>query len=467
MTNLLKLGRRLLLGSALCVVSMAVINNAQAISTEALQQGIPSLAPMLEEVTPAVVSIRVAKNTRIPTQYPSDQLPRGLEQFRRFFEPGNGQPPNSRSYAMGSGSGVIIDGDRGLLVTNHHVVDNADSITVFLADGSEYEAKLLGSDERTDLALLEIDARDLADIEMAEISTVAVGDYVVAIGNPFGIGQTVTSGIVSALGRAGINNANYEDFIQTDAAINVGNSGGALIDMEGRLVGINTAIISGSGGSNGIGFAIPANMLTSVVEHLVRDGEVRRGILGITMRDVDKELASQLELRTVEGVLVTNVLPGSGADAAGVEVFDVVTAVNGKPVKDGRSIRNLVGLMRLDQELELSVLRDGRERILNAVIAAAPNQVARLDARPDNFSTYVGAQLRSSERRDQNGVEVVSLEEGSPAWSAGLRVGDLVTQVNRNSVDDLREFNRRMNQSQELTALTVVREGREMVIFLG
>jgi S1-C subfamily serine protease len=326
-----------------------LVAQAQAISPEALGQGIPSLAPMLEQVTPAVVSIRVSKAVR------------GSEQM-------------GRPYATGAGSGVIVDAAAGLIITNHHVVAGASRITVRLVDERALEATLLGSDPGTDVALLQVEAQDLIEIAFADVSTVAVGDYVVAIGNPFGIGQTVTSGIVSALGRAGINNENYEDFIQTDAAINLGNSGGALVDMEGNLIGINTAIISGSGGSNGIGFAVPTDMVMSVMEHLKRDGEVRRGLLGVAIADATLDIVAALEVDVDHGAVVTSVMPDSAAEKAGVQLSDVIVEIDGKQVRGSRQLRNMVGLMRQDQLVELVLYRNGIRESVQARIGGSSGQ---------------------------------------------------------------------------------------------
>ena len=335
--------------------AVLLVAQAQAISTAALMQGIPSLAPMLEQVTPAVVSIRVSK------AMPAERGSRLLE----------------RSYATGAGSGVIVDAAGGLIITNHHVVANASRITVRLHDERTLEAQLLGSDPGTDVALLQVEAKGLIEIAFADISTVAVGDYAVAIGNPFGIGQTVTSGIVSALGRAGINNANYEDFIQTDAAINRGNSGGALVDMEGNLIGINTAIISGDGGSNGIGFAVPADMVASVMEHLTRDGQVRRGLLGVTIADATAGIVAALEVDIDHGAVVTSVLPDSAAEKAGVKLSDVIVEIDGKAVRGSRQLRNIVGLMRQDQQVELVLYRNGIRESLQARIGGSKGEPSR------------------------------------------------------------------------------------------
>src|SRR5690554_4374327 len=304
----------LALGLAIATLSSGVSaeNRTQASVLES--PPVPSLAPMLESVTPAVVNISVVRTQRLPEQF-------------RFFGGPQGRAPDGEGpvrRSRGAGSGVVVDTGSGYIVTNHHVVNGADSVTVGLHDGRVLEAELIGSDELTDIALLQIDADNLTALPFAEAAELRVGDYVVAIGNPFGVGQTVTSGIVSALGRAGLNNENYEDFIQTDAAINVGNSGGALVDLEGNLVGMNTAIISGSGSNAGIAFAVPVDMISAVMTHLERDGEVRRGQLGVQIQDLTLAMEETLHTGADRGALVTNVLQGSAAETAGIQVSDVI-----------------------------------------------------------------------------------------------------------------------------------------------
>lgn len=448
---------------------------AQAISTAALQQGIPSLAPMLERVTPAVVSIRVSKAMPATGRFffNGEELPEGA---RRFFEelPGVNDGREQRPYATGAGSGVIVDSAEGLIITNHHVVADATEISVRLSDDRTLDAKLLGSDPGTDVALLQVAADDLVEISFADVSTVAVGDYVVAIGNPFGIGQTVTSGIVSALGRAGINNDNYEDFIQTDAAINLGNSGGALVDMEGNLIGINTAIISGSGGSNGIGFAVPTDMVASVMEHLKRDGEVRRGLLGVTIADATPDVVAALDVDVDYGAVVTSVMPDSAAERAGVQLSDVIVAIDGKKVQGSRQLRNMVGLMLQDQEVELLLYRDGKREKLQARIGGSSGQAIAGGASPSVSNEFRGAVLetvRNDNSYVKQGVEVVSLSQNGAAWAAGLREGDIIVEVNRRSVANLEAFMAATSADASaegggIAALTVVRDGRKMLLFL-
>lgn len=463
-------------GKLLTIVALMLLAaQVQAISTAALQQGIPSLAPMLEQVTPAVVSISVSKAMPTAGRYffNGKELPEGA---RRFF----GEVPDStnevpqRSYATGAGSGVIVDAAEGLIITNHHVVADASQITVRLSDDRSLRAKLLGSDPGTDVALLQVEAEDLVEIDFADVSTVAVGDYVVAIGNPFGIGQTVTSGIVSALGRAGINNNNYEDFIQTDAAINQGNSGGALVDMEGSLIGINTAIISGSGGSNGIGFAVPTDMVATVMEHLRRDGEVRRGLLGVTIADATPDIVAALDVQVDYGAVVTSVIPDSAADKAGVLVSDVIVEIDGEEVHGSRQLRNRVGLMLQEQEVELALYRNGKRETLLARIGGSSGQ-ALVAVSPDavnkEFRGAILETIRSDDPVIKQGVEVVSLSQSGGSWAAGLREGDVIVEVNRKQIADLEAFNSATSANAEgstgsTTALTIIREGRKMLLFL-
>jgi len=463
-------------GKLLTIVALMLLAaQVQAISTAALQQGIPSLAPMLEQVTPAVVSISVSKAMPTAGRYffNGKELPEGA---RRFF----GEVPDLTnevpqwSYATGAGSGVIVDAAEGLIITNHHVVADASQITVGLNDDRSLKAKLLGSDPGTDVALLQVEAEDLVEIDFADVSTVAVGDYVVAIGNPFGIGQTVTSGIVSALGRAGINNNNYEDFIQTDAAINQGNSGGALVDMEGSLIGINTAIISGSGGSNGIGFAVPTDMVATVMEHLRRDGEVRRGLLGVTIADATPDIVAALDVQVDYGAVVTSVIPDSAADKAGVLVSDVIVEIDGEEVHGSRQLRNRVGLMLQEQEVELALYRNGKRETLLARIGGSSGQ-ALVAVSPDAVNKEFRGAMLETIRSDypviKQGVEVVSLSQSGGSWAAGLREGDVIVEVNRKQIADLEAFNSATSANAEgstgsTTALTIIREGRKMLLFL-
>lgn len=458
-------------GLFVLLLTLMIGNNASAISKEASQAGLPSLAPMLELTTPAVVNIRVTK--RIPT---SSQFSLGGEnvpdEVRRFFESRPDLMPRNRQqpFATGAGSGVIIDAEQGYIITNHHVVEDASKISVQLSDQRVIEATLVGSDQATDIALLKIVGDNLVDIKLADIDSVQVGDYVVAIGNPFGIGQTVTSGIVSALGRAGLNNQNYEDFIQTDASINVGNSGGALVDLEGRLVGINTAIISGNGGgSNGIGFAVPADMVARVIDHLERDGEVRRGILGVTIASATPEMSASLGVDLKAGAIVTSVLPDSAAERAGVQVSDIIVEIGGRPIDSSRELRNTVGLMRRGSEVDLVLYRNGEVATLKTTIGGSEGQLVSLDMETDTSQAF-GARLRAvspaTDGMDERGLLVEQIDPNGRAATAGLREGDVIVQVNRESVTSLDSLNSSIDEGERFAAVTIVREGRQMLLFL-
>lgn len=426
----------------------------------------PSLAPMLETVTPAVVNISVTRSQRIP-----DQLRFfGGPELRGPSANGEGSVRRSR----GAGSGVVIDTADGYIVTNHHVVAGADNISVGLEDGRVFEATLIGSDQQTDIALLRIEASGLSALRFADADGLRVGDYVVAIGNPFGIGQTVTSGIISALGRAGINNENYEDFIQTDAAINVGNSGGALVDLNGRLVGINTAIISGTGTSSGVGFAVPVDMVEAVVGHLMRDGVVRRGQLGVIIRDHSPLMEDTLRLGADRGALITQVMPGSSADEAGLQVSDLVIAIDGRPIRGGRELRNAVGLAGVDHTLTMDVLRDGAAIRVQARLTGSDSESALAsnsrgaNERRAEDSRFFGAQLQNTRAGDETqGVAVANVDQQSRAWAAGLRPGDIIQEVNRESVGNLREFNSLVGAEPRVLALGVVRDGQKMLLIVS
>ncbi|HEY5291417.1 MAG TPA: Do family serine endopeptidase, partial [Burkholderiales bacterium] len=322
-------------------------------------KGVPTLAPMLAQVTPAVVNISVV------TRSPMEDNPLFRDPlFRRFFN-----IPDQSSREQSAGSGVIVDRARGYVLTNNHVVNNAQEVVVTLKDRRALKARLVGTDPGTDIAVLKIEAHNLAELKFGDSDAMNVGDFVVAIGNPFGIGQTVTSGIVSALGRTGLGIEGYEDFIQTDASINPGNSGGALVNLAGELIGVNTAILGPSGSSAGIGFAVPSNMVRTVMEQIIRFGEVRRGRVGVVTQDMTHELAQSLAAGSIDGAVVVKVEPGSPADKAGLKPRDIVTSVNGKPVRGSADLRNRMGLTPVGEEVELRVQRGKQPLALRLRIA--------------------------------------------------------------------------------------------------
>jgi serine protease Do/serine protease DegQ len=395
---------------------------------------LPTLAPMIRKVSPAVVNI--ATRGTIHERGPQNPL---LDDpfFRRFFDVPPDTGPHARPF-QSAGSGVIFDARSGYIVTNAHVVENASEITVTLQDGRDLKAEIVGSDTPSDVAVLKVKPDGLTQIPLGDSAKVEVGDFVVAIGNPFGLQHTVTSGIISGLSRSGINPDGYEDFIQTDASINPGNSGGALVNLRGELIGINTAILSRSGGNIGIGFAIPVNMARSVMEQLIRYGSVKRGQLGVSMYTVTPDIAHSLGLPSAVGALVSQVVEGSPADHAGIRTGDVITSVNGQPVKSNSELRNTIGLLRVGDKVEIGLLRDGKPLRVTAVIA---DTTAELSGGPASIhKSFEGAVL--GDAPDAGGALVRSVEPGSAAAQAGLRAEDVIVGANRgrvSSVHDLRE----------------------------
>ncbi len=421
----MKMKTRLFLSSLLLVLA--------ASSFAALPAGIDgvpvtSLAPLVEKASPAVVNIRVSQNV-------SQNSAPGNDWLRRFY----GLPEShggSREIAS-AGSGVIVDANRGFILTNHHVVEDADEIQVSLFDGQVLEAEIIGSDAATDIALLKVEADGLVDMPIGDSEVVRVGDFVLAIGNPFGLGHTVTSGIVSALGRTGISRNGYEDFIQTDASINPGNSGGALVNMRGELVGINSAIISRSGGNVGIGFAVPTEIAGSVMRQILDFGEVRRGLLGVTISGIDSEVAEALNASVDSGALITMIEPGSAAEDSGLHVDDIIVAVNDKKISDASELRNAIGLMGSGEDIDIRYIRDGKTSSVKATLG---QQIVARGTGADIHPGLTGATFASSTVTNSGGVEVTEVASGSPAAQRGLRSGDIITAVNRRSVRTLQQL---------------------------
>jgi len=393
----------------------------------------PSLAPMVKRVSPAVVNIKTSGTIKEQAGRRNPLLDDPF--FRRFFEIPPDAQPRERQF-QSAGSGVIIDAKNGYIVTNYHVIENASEITITLLDNREFKAKVLGSDEGSDLALLQAKEPNLVALNLGDSSRLEVGDYVVAIGNPFGLQNTVTAGVVSALGRSGINEDGYQDFIQTDASINPGNSGGALVNLRGELVGINAAILSRSGGNIGIGFAIPVNMVRGVVDQLGKYGEVKRGVLGVNIYPVSPEIAKEYGLSEVSGALVTAISPGSAAERAGVKTGDIITSLNGTPIKGPGELRNSIGMLRIGDKVELGVLRDGKPLKLAALIAARAD-VAGSDAAAIH-KAFDGVEL--TDAPDGGGVLVKSVPESSEASQAGLRANDRIVGVGRAPIANLKDL---------------------------
>jgi len=421
-------------------------------------QGIPTLAPLIKKVTPSVVNIAV-KGRVAQQQNPLFNDPF----FRRFFN--IPEVPVEREIRA-AGSGVIVDAHQGLVITNNHVVEHADEITVTLADGRRFVAKRVGADPDTDVAIIKIPAENLTALSLGDSDKLEVGDFVVAIGNPFGLGQTVTSGIVSALRRTGLGIKGYEDFIQTDAPINPGNSGGALVNLQGELIGINTAIIGPSGGSVGIGFAIPTNMVREVMDQLVRYGEVRRGQLGVMIQDLTSDLAQAMGLPDQQtGAVIAKVEPGSAAERAGLKVGDVITEVDKMPVRGSADLRNKIGLLRVGNVAELTILRGRRSMVIRATLTA-PLQTVLQGGEISPLLEGASFAPTSPASSSASGVEIVAVQAGSKASTAGLRKGDVITSVNQEPVHRPEEFTAKVKESPRRLLLNLLRDGNALFIVL-
>ena len=438
-------------------------------ATESGANGLPvlSYADVVNRVAPAVVTIRSARMVRAPRQHPFYDDPF----FRDFFgDRYGGRAPSPRQQIQrGLGSGVIITKD-GYILTNHHVVDGAEEIKIEMTNNRVYDAKLIGDDPRSDLAVLKINANDLPMLTLGDSDGVRVGDVALAVGNPLGIGQTVTAGIISAKGRTtGLSDGSFESFLQTDAPINQGNSGGALVATSGELIGINSQIVSPTGGNIGIGFAIPANMARSVAEQLIKGGKVRRGHLGVTIQPVTSEMAENLELKDMRGVIINHVESGSPADRAGLKQGDVITVINGKQIDDANSLRNIIASAGPGAEVTIIVLREGREQQVRATLGELPNQTSsRPNGQPGGSSsdeerwgmvvTPMTPELAGSLglRRDAGGLVITDVSPGSAAAEAGLQPGDVIEQINRQVVRSQEDFRRSLSGAGSRPALLFI-----------
>lgn len=405
-----------------------------------------ALPDVLEKITPAVVNIAVTSASSAETN-PLYNDPF----FRRYFN-----LPEQRQQ-QSAGSGVIVDAEKGYILTNHHVVADAGEISVTLKDRRRFAAELVGSDKATDIALLKVEADNLTALAFGDSDQLRVGEPVVAIGNPFGLGQTVTSGIVSALGRSGINVEGYEDFIQTDASINPGNSGGALVTAEGRLVGINTAIIAPAGGNVGIGFAVPISMASAVMRQLIEHGEVRRGRIGIAIQDLTPDLADALGLTDAQGAVVGSVEQDSPAADAGIQAGDVIVAIDKHPIRSSADLRNRVGLTPAGSQVEVAYLRDGKRGSATVRIEAERSGVA--EAAPDRLQ---GAQFQDA----KGSVLVTAVEDGSAAARYGLRTGDVIVAVNRQPVSTVAELTAALRGAAGTIALDLFRGGMRLFLVI-
>ena len=424
-------------------------------------EGLPSLAPLVEQTAPAVVNIRTKGTVSAPRNPLMDD-----PFFRRFFGVPEGQQPQQREVSA-AGSGVIIDAKNGYILTNHHVIESADEIKVYLNDDRALDAIVVGSDPGTDIAVLQVENPEkLIAMDLGDSEKLRVGDFVVAIGNPFGLQHTVTSGIVSALGRRGIQRDGYEDFIQTDASINPGNSGGALINLKGELIGINSAIYSQNGGNIGIGFAIPVNIAKSIMAQILEFGEVKRGLLGVSIRDFTVETAEALGIKTdkYQGAMVEEVFPESPAERAGIEVGDVIVAVDGQEISGAGDLRTTIGLKRSGEKVRLTINRDNKALRFTATLGeldAEPELIAG-DIHPGlagaEFATYDG----SSQPYQGSGVLITSVAQGSPAEFRGLQANDVITLVNQQPVESVAVL-QKLAADQSLLVLKIHRSGRTLL----
>ncbi|MBF0382693.1 MAG: DegQ family serine endoprotease [Magnetococcales bacterium] len=446
--------------SLFCLSLLPLAPNGQAALPVALDgKALPSLADMVEKAIPAVVNI--ATSSRIKVQenpLMSDPF------FKRFFDYNRDRKQQKFRENKSLGSGVIVDAKQGLVITNYHVIKKADKITVTLHDGRAVRAKIVGVDPETDVGVIRlINHSGLTAIPMGNSNLLRVGDFAVAIGNPFGLGQTVTSGIISALGRKGLGLEGYEDFIQTDASINPGNSGGALVNLRGELIGINTAILARGGGNVGIGFAIPVKMAQSIMSQLVEYGEVRRGLLGVRAQDLTAELAAAFGLRIREGAVITRAVAGSAADKAGLTAGDIIIQANNRKITDSADLRNVIGLSRIGEKVSLVYIRNGKRKKVTVIVKEPTRERVsghEIDRR------FTGSVLESATGKKKNdGVKVMSVKYSSLAWQAGLREKDIILSVNRIRVSSFEELKSAVSKDRRQMLINIQR-GDERLFML-
>lgn len=419
------------------------------------QAAIPSLAPMLEKVLPAVVSVQV-EGTAV-------QIQRVPEELKKYF--GDESPDQQAQPFEGLGSGVIIDAAKGYILTNNHVISQADKISVQLNDGREFDAKLIGGDDQSDIALLQVqNPSNLTQIAIADSDKLRVGDFAVAVGNPFGLGQTATSGIVSALGRSGLNLEGLENFIQTDASINRGNSGGALLNLNGELIGINTAILAPGGGSIGIGFAIPSNMAKTLAQQLIQFGEIKRGLLGIKGMEMSADIAKAFNINVQRGAFVSEVLPNSGSAKAGIKSGDVIVSLNDKPLSSFAELRSRIATTEPGAKVKLGLIRDGKPLNVEVTLdkSTSSSASAELIAPALQGATLSDGQLKDGTK----GIRIDTVEKSSPAAQAGLHQEDVIIGVNRNRVQSIAELRKVLESKPAVIALQVMRGNESIYILL-
>ncbi len=421
-----------------------VLHVHAALPLHASGQALPTLAPMLERITPAVVNISAIGEVQVRSRARSNLFDEPF--FRHFFDMPGYRPETRKTRSLGSG--VVVDAQNGYVLSNHHVIEDSQQIIVTFKDGRQLEARLMGSDPRTDVAVLQIPARNLTAVPMSDSDKLRVGDFAIAIGNPFGLGQTVTSGIVSALGRSGLGlsgkngQQNFEEFIQTDAAINVGNSGGALVDLSGKLVGINTAILSPNRGGNvGIGFAIPINMAKAVMDQLVAHGEIKRGYFGVVVQTLTPDLVEAMNTRLKNGVIIAGVESDSPAENSGLQVHDIVTSINGHSVKSSIEMRNRIGLLNIGDRVTMDVYRGDKKITLTAEIGSEkPARSIAGDKIDPRLAGAVIADIPTGSKPVDRGVFIAEIERDSPASGYSLEKGDIIVSVNRRRVTSIKDI---------------------------
>lgn len=407
-----------------------------------------TVAPILEKAMPSVVNIASVRINAEPV-----------------FEPGRSgnnasKPiPSEHKRASHLASGVIVDSEKGFILTNFHVVQGAEEVTITLNDGRSFQAKLIGGDPESDVAVVQIEADNLQSMTLGDSDELQVGDFVLAIGNPFGLSQSVSSGIISALGRTDLGLEGYEDFIQTDAAINVGNSGGALINTKGELIGINTAILSSAGGNLGIGFAIPINMARNIMQQLIQFGEVRRGLLGVIAQTLTPDLAVAFNTSKTHGAIITQIVAESPAESAGLKIGDVVMSINGKPVHSASQLRNQIGLIAIEDKMTLGIERLGKAQTISIQMTDPREHTTTLSRINPHFAGMEIAPINEiiATHGQVNGLELVQVNYGSEAWRAGLRTGDIITQANHQTLASVKDLAAAVKKRKDLLLLRVLR----------
>ncbi len=468
MINLSKCTSILVLAGALVGLSSASFAaDAQVLVDQVVTKsnGAPSLSPIIDKVLPAVVTINIEGSKEVEDMPGNFQFffddPFGFSPFGN----GRGRGHSTQRPFKALGSGVIVDAKMGYIVTNNHVVDEAKKITVSTHDGRQFEAKLIGADPQSDVALIQIKADNLSEVAYADSDLLKIGDFAIAIGNPFGLGHTVTYGIISGLGRSVEGNSNqFENYIQTDAAINQGNSGGSLIDLHGNLIGINTAIIAPNGGNVGIGFAIPANMVKSITEQLIKYGEVRRGFLGIMGGELTPDLAEKFGAKQNRGAFISQVMEGSAADEAGLKAGDIIVSVNKHPIHSFNELRARIATIGAGSKMTLGIIRDGKELSKEVTLKKAESQKIDTSNKAIN-SMFEGVELSNSTGKIK-GVEITDIDKNSVAARYGLQKGDIIVGVNREKITSVGELNSALSKSKGAQALNVVRGNMNMYIII-